>query len=426
MSDSRLLDAHLEQLLASEGLSKSEHSRRLLRYLVERARLGEAPKEAEIAIDVFGRDASFNGSDDSQVRVAVRTLRLKLDEYYAGVGRDAPVQFHIPKGAYRLVAEERHPAPERPVESPGVASGAGAATPPAPSRHWKTVALVAAGLLAFSIVALITLRPAAPPPTAELGVLAASPIWNGLINSERPLTIVLGDQFMYSSFDTATGRTNMVRDTGINSSEELRRFLAGNPDVAAGRGQHYMSMLQKSTAIGMAEVLQLVSRPDRKVQVRVREEMQMTEFNGTDIIYIGPLSRLGPLAAQFELHSRYRFDRESSGILDTHTGKLHRPEGELLDLHKEFALAARFRSPDGSNVLIITPGGRNSGLMLTINMLTSPASVQEISKQLGAQSSTDFEMLIEVTANRQTDLAAKLLEVYLPAKDKANSNTPPP
>src|SRR6187549_1759429 len=141
MTDPLLLDAHLEELLASEGLAKAEHSRRLLRYLVERAKLGEAPKEAEIAIDVFGRDASFNGSDDSQVRVAVRTLRLKLDEYYAGVGRDAPLQFQIPKGAYRLVAEVRRPAAQ-PPRVPGDDGLRGVATISSPSRHWKTATWV--------------------------------------------------------------------------------------------------------------------------------------------------------------------------------------------------------------------------------------------------------------------------------------------
>ncbi len=44
---------HLERLISSEQLEKSESASKLLRYLVERALHGEAPKEAEIAIDVF-------------------------------------------------------------------------------------------------------------------------------------------------------------------------------------------------------------------------------------------------------------------------------------------------------------------------------------------------------------------------------------
>ncbi len=65
-------------------MEKSETSQRLLRYLAERGLRGETPKEMEIAIDVFGRDASFNSAEESLVRVAVRGLRLRLHDYYTG------------------------------------------------------------------------------------------------------------------------------------------------------------------------------------------------------------------------------------------------------------------------------------------------------------------------------------------------------
>src|SRR5262245_50660231 len=104
-ADPDLLRHQLEQVLASGALGKSETSRKLLIYLFDRALQGDTPKELEIAIDVFGRDAKFHGAEDSLVRVGVRTLRQKLTEYYAGPGRDAEVHFVIPKGGYRLVAE---------------------------------------------------------------------------------------------------------------------------------------------------------------------------------------------------------------------------------------------------------------------------------------------------------------------------------
>src|SRR5580693_10589317 len=93
---------HLERLLASEQLGKSESGRKLLTYLFERSLRDDAPKESEIALDVFGKDASFNGAEDSVVRVGVRTLRQKLMEYYAGGSNSDPLQFAIPKGGYRL------------------------------------------------------------------------------------------------------------------------------------------------------------------------------------------------------------------------------------------------------------------------------------------------------------------------------------
>src|SRR4029453_4731891 len=71
----------------------------------------ETPKETEIAIDVFGRDASFNSAEESLVRVAVRALRRRLNDYYTGPGQHEAMQFVIPKGGYRLVCIPRETTP---------------------------------------------------------------------------------------------------------------------------------------------------------------------------------------------------------------------------------------------------------------------------------------------------------------------------
>ena len=98
------LAAHLR---ARQALGRSDGLNRLFDYLVESARAGAKPKEFEVAAAVFGRDASFDGSQDASVRVAVHRLRRKLDDFYAGPGRDEAVRLAIPKGEYRMVAGAR-------------------------------------------------------------------------------------------------------------------------------------------------------------------------------------------------------------------------------------------------------------------------------------------------------------------------------
>src|SRR5688572_8450916 len=128
-ADSPAIRRHLQQLLSSEPMEKSEASQKLLRYLAERAVRGEAPKETEIAIDVFGRDASFNTAEESLVRVAVRALRRRLHDYYLGPGKRDDVQFDIPKGGYRLVCIPREAVRVR--DDHGPAPGADSALPTA-------------------------------------------------------------------------------------------------------------------------------------------------------------------------------------------------------------------------------------------------------------------------------------------------------
>src|SRR6185312_11834502 len=89
---------------------------------------------------VFGRTSAFDGSQDASVRVAVHRLRRKLDDFYAGPGRDEPVRLSIPKGEYRMVAEPR-PADEI------------AAAPTGAPRPWRTYAIAAIALIALLNIA---------------------------------------------------------------------------------------------------------------------------------------------------------------------------------------------------------------------------------------------------------------------------------
>src|SRR6185437_11560934 len=111
-----------QRLRARQALGRSDGLNRLFDYLAERGAEGARPKEFEVAAAVFGRTSAFDGSQDASVRVAVHRLRRKLDEFYAGPGRDEPVRLCIPKGEYRMVAEPR-------------ADAEVAATPAAP-RPW--------------------------------------------------------------------------------------------------------------------------------------------------------------------------------------------------------------------------------------------------------------------------------------------------
>lgn len=429
-------------------MEKSEASQRLLRYLAERALRGDTPKETEIAIDVFGRDASFNSAEESLVRVAVRALRRRLQDYYAGTGQRDEVRFDIPKGGYRLVWSAREPVPAQteaapaPVAenpSPTADPGGNAAELPVrqPRAPWlRGWAIAATVLLAVSLLVngyLWHNRPTTAGIDPAAARIARSPLWSGIIDSNRPLMLVLGDGFMYTNVDPLTGRVQLIRDRAINTSEELRVFLAQNPSIAPGRGQRYTSMLQKSTAIGMASVLRLVSHPGRQIEVRPRDDLQTDDLQKYDIIYIGPLSRLGPLAGHYELQSRYRYDAKSAAIHDIVSGKTYLSEGELTVKHTEYALAARFVGPSGNNIVILTPGARNSGMLLTVRTFTSPAGLRVLQNRLqsaGSPPPASFEALLSLTSFGQTDVAAEVLAVHpLPntaaVSTQAGSGKPP-
>ncbi len=417
------IQKQLEQVLAGEALSKSAANRRLLNYLVQRSLTGsDGPKEVEIAIDVFGRDASFNGAEDSGVRVAMRVLRQKLLEHYTGAGRNDELVFDIPKGAYRVTVSPRvaahiKEAASPPDPLPAVAEPASevSGSQVAQARRWKRAAIVLLPLLALSLAANVLYWPSAEQRAdAGHGEVRSSALWAPIAKGQRPLMFVLGDLFMYTQSDPSTGRTLTVRDSRINSSEDLRAFLATSPALAAERGLRYSTMLQKSTAVSMVEILQVLGNPGRQLEVRLRDELRAEDIQRYDIIYVGPVTRLGPLASDYHIRSRYRFDAATSGITDTTSGKVYLPEGELGDHHKDYALVARYPGPAGNSIMVFTSGGRNAGLLQVVRTLTTPEGMDKFWSAAGSAAAPPaaFEALVAVTGYKQTDLAADLVQLH--------------
>jgi hypothetical protein len=107
----------------------------LLEFLVECAHSGRTPKELEIAMEVFGRGADFDPSQDSMVRVYAHNLRQKLEHYYATAGRNEPRQLLLARGEYRISLAE----PEEPAEPVETAAPV-APPPPQPARSPRAAA----------------------------------------------------------------------------------------------------------------------------------------------------------------------------------------------------------------------------------------------------------------------------------------------
>jgi hypothetical protein len=412
--DTFTINRHLERVLNSEPLGRSEASRRLLTYLVNRSLQNAVPKETEIALDVFGKDATFNGAEDSVVRVAVRTLRQKLVEYYAtSAPNPEGFQFVIAKGGYRVTT----------VASPGKTTPDQASAATAPSetslrpRSWRRPwPLLLCSLLLVSLLANVWIYRYSAAKTSDTATqrVRASPIWHGIIASHRPLTIVLGDLFMFSQVDAQTGRTLTVRDTRINSSEDLRAFLAINPAFAADRGQRYVSMLQKAATISMVGILRMVDRPDRQIDVTVSDELEPEDVRNHDIIYIGPFSGLGALSGYYQPRSRYRMNAVDSVLTNVESHKVFAPQGTLGAERVDYAIVAEIVGPSGNHILILTAGARNAGILQVARTVTSSEGLSELEAQLKARPNTNpnsFEALLTITGYRQTDLSSKVVEV---------------
>jgi hypothetical protein len=139
-------DERRELEAVSATLANSSRLLRLLTFIGEKYLQGETDNlhEYDIATEVFGRSKdTFNAGEDAIVRVEAHRLRKRLMEYYAGEGKDHPIQISIPPGAYVPVFTRQLSSPATlDSETPPVLPG---------KKRWPYVAAIAA----FSLIILI-------------------------------------------------------------------------------------------------------------------------------------------------------------------------------------------------------------------------------------------------------------------------------
>ncbi|WP_261337976.1 adenylate cyclase [Rhizobium leguminosarum] len=107
-------EACREQLLRiqqSADFRATERDHRFLDYVVGESLSGrgERIKAYSVAVEVFGRDSTFDPQNDPSVRIAARHLRRSLEHYYLTGGKADPVILSIPKGGYVPVFSVRAP-----------------------------------------------------------------------------------------------------------------------------------------------------------------------------------------------------------------------------------------------------------------------------------------------------------------------------
>lgn len=146
----------LNRVLASHEFRSSKRSQEFLRYVVEHTLSGQSDllKERTIGIDVFGRPADYDPSDDATVRVKAGEVRKRLGLYYAEQGARNPIRIDLPLGAY---VPEFHacevgilpvPAPAPEIAPPTVA-------PPGPQQRLGPRLVALAALLCFVAAGVI-------------------------------------------------------------------------------------------------------------------------------------------------------------------------------------------------------------------------------------------------------------------------------
>ncbi len=395
MLDINQLHAHAEQIRASGVLGRSHLIRRLFDFLVDCSLTDRAPKEIEVAVDVFGKDAEFDVSQDAMVRVYIHKLRRKLEEFYAGPGRGEPQRMVIPKGAYRFVIE---PAEAAPVELP----------PPKVRNGWLPAVLGASllvnvlALLAFGYIRWHS-------STDELSTLRHTPVWSRLLNDDRTIFVVLGDYYIFGETDPSMKVQRLVREFSINSPADLDQYLMLHPELANRYLDLQLDYLPTAAGYGLRDVMPLLAPAHKRIRVALASELSPAVLTSANVVYIGHLSGMGMLHDLVFAGSRFSTDKSYDELIDHVTGEHYLsqaavPRGE--EKYHDYGYFATFTGPSGNQIIVIS-GTRDEAVMHTAEAVTQPQTLEQLTSS--AHDAQSFEALYDVYGMDRMNLGGKLL-----------------
>jgi hypothetical protein len=410
MSDPASLLALADRIRATDALGRSQLIHKLFDFLIDCSTTGRAPKETEVAIEVFGKDVGFDVAQDAMVRVYVHKLRRKLEEYYSGSGHSDPFQLTIPKGAYRIVIHDRDatksdPAPVEPVaEVPATVAPplSKLPMPPAKFRRWLKAALAAS--VVINLVCLGALLWRSPP------AKHANPVLTRLLNSDRPLLLVLGDYYIFAETDRNMEVQRLVREFSINSAGDLDQYLKLHPELADRYQDMQLNYLPTSAAYALKDLMPLLAGVGARTRVVLASDVTPAMLKSSDVIYIGYLSGMGMLSDLVFSGSRFDVGESFDVLIDRASGKKYTSQAAMPvpgeATYHDFGYFATFAGPSGNQIMIIA-GTRDVAVMHTAESVTHPEPLQQLSARAGDLRS--FDALYDVFAMDGTNLNGTLL-----------------
>jgi len=272
----------VQRILASPPFQKSGRLRDLLQYVTDQTIRGNAQEltEQHIGEAIFHKPTGYSPLEDSSVRVHARQLRLKLHEYFDGVGRDESLVVEIPKGAYAPVFRLA-----KPVESPRERF-----VPPVRPRASQINLVVLpwalCGVLAVVCAVLLVLSQRR---AASDGLGVGNPPWPfSQIFDIRHQTIVVVADGNYGMLRILTGRRGSLEE--YLNGDFLQNAAGKNLGKA---GSQFVGYISDSTLTSFADVADAVSVVkiagplQKQVTVRSAKDLRIRDLDHDNYIFIG-------------------------------------------------------------------------------------------------------------------------------------------
>lgn len=332
---------YLEKILNSKEFSNSEIYQQFLQYLVQASGRGQTPKETTIAIDVFGKDSSFNPSDDTTVRSHTYMLRKKLQNYYYSEGRNDRYRLRIPKGHY---AVKFVPNVENKYNPKRYASLLG-------KYYYIPVIIVLCLLAGVLWHQNLDLREEI---RSYRFLSVDDPVWQEYLTSEKPILIILGNHFFFDEYSEKYQEFIAMRHPKVNSVEDFERYQELHPGITYQiTNEPYFPY---HSIWSLPPVYDLLYSVHKKPIMRKSSEISPQILDEYHILFLGSIKTLYKLKHTL-LKSNFGFQISPHKVFYTHPDSgftrvfettLHSPGP-----NEDLVLALKLPGPENNSIFII-------------------------------------------------------------------------
>lgn len=385
-----------DAIVASGCLGRSPVYARLLDYLLNCARAGHQPKEFDIAVDVLGRDSSFDVARDSVVRVYVHKLRQRLEKYYEQHATQGEIRFEIPKGQYVIALHEPVVPQSGSADSCLPVDGT-----PFLQRRMPWILLAAA----LTLTNLWQLFWPAHSNDSDLQYLTTQSPWQFMQDDELPIMVVMGDYYIFGELDEEGRIARMVRDFFINSRDDLMSLFMQDSELQNYFRDLDMTYMPEGSASALLDVAPLIRKMNKPVHLKMMSRLTTADLRNNHIVYIGYISAMDKLNNLFFNASGLLPGSTFDELYEKSSGTLYRSNAGLPEQGQPFRDLALLASWPGSagNQFVVISGTRDAGL-------THAAKVVTRTEQLQALDNTSaFEALYDVYGIDRTNFDAALI-----------------
>jgi hypothetical protein len=297
----------LERIIASRVFRGSHRCQAFLQFVVNNTLEGNGKslKERTLAVQVFGREATEDLSEDSIVRVGAREVRKRLAQYYVDEGANDPLRIELPAGSYIPSFQWHLPSPvteagtDLAPERPKPDSRAPAKRIGGDRRLW----LLAAAVLVLCLAA-VTWK------TVLGNRTAFDTFWQPAFDENGGVTIAMAHPIVYQP----SLRARRL-DAQRNGSPEppVQRPIDVPPDLL--NGSDFVPALNQYVGLGDAEAAlrlsSLFTRHHAGSRVRPASRMDFNDLRGSATVLIGAYTNRWTMDLTKDM--RYRFEYRPDG-----------------------------------------------------------------------------------------------------------------